>query len=137
LFRNWLCLISSLKEIVNSIINLGLTALKFGFKVKYVGWNPILINGNDDRTIINKEENIDKIKKVLKEKSKKYKRINKFYVDTPLKFLELGSELVFEKLNIEKLKNILDKEKFFLVEVKPAFFMNKTTLEAMHKVIVV
>jgi|SRR3989344_4535694 len=31
-------------KVTNPIISLGVTALKFGFKVKYVGFNPIITN---------------------------------------------------------------------------------------------
>lgn len=111
----------------NPIISLGLTALKFGFKVKYIGYNPIIANSNT---------NPKDLKKSLKVKSKSYFSIGKFYVDSALKFLELGGNIVIDKLNVKKLKEILDKDKFFLVEIKPAYINKKSSINDNHKVIV-
>ena len=111
----------------NPIINLGVTALKFGFSVKYIGYNPHTTNNNSSSNL----------KKSLKEKSKTYSDYEKFYVDETLKFLELGGELKIEKLNIEKIKKIIDKNKFVLVEIKPAFVNKWSSIKKNHKVIVI
>jgi hypothetical protein len=117
-------------KIRNPILSLGLTALKFGFKVKYIGYDPIIANNNS---------NPKNLKKSLNIKSKNYFSFGKFYVNTALKFLELGGEIVIDKLNIKKLKAIIDKDKFFLVEIRPAF-INKSSSVSFnmnHKVIVI
>lgn len=111
----------------NPILNLGVTALKFGFDVTYFGYNPIIANNNSS----------DDLKKSLKEKSKTYFNYGKFYVDEALKFLELKGNLKIDKLNIEKIKKIIDKNKFALVEIKPAFINKKSSLNMNHKVIIV
>ncbi len=80
--------------ILNPIMNLGVTALKFGFDVTYFGYNPIITNNNSS----------DDLKKSLEEKSKNYFDYGKFYVDEALEFLELGGKLKIDKLNIEKIK---------------------------------
>jgi Peptidase C39 family len=115
-------------EIRNPILSLGLTALKFGFKVKYVGYNPIIANNNS---------NPKDLKKSLKIKSKSYFSFGKFYVNTALNFLEFGGEMVIDKLNVKKLKKIIDKDKFFLVEIRPAFINKNSSLSMNHKVIVI
>ena len=112
----------------NPIISLGLTALKFGFRVKYVGYNPIIVSNNSNPKYLQAS---------LKIKSKKNKKIEKYYIDTALKFLELGGELIIDRLNIKKLKKIIDENNFFLVEIKPAFFWKNIPLDANHKVIVI
>ncbi len=110
----------------NPILNLGVTALKFGFDVIYIGYNPIITNNNPSNNL----------KKSLEEKSKTYFDYGKFYVDEALKFLELGGKLKIEKLNIEKIKDIINKNKFALVEIKPAFVYNRGNINMNHKVIV-
>ena len=110
----------------NPILNLGVTALKFGFDVIYIGYNPIITNNNSSNNL----------KKSLEEKSKTYFDYGKFYVDEALKFLELGGKLKIEKLNIEKIKDIINKNKFALVEIKPAFVYNRGNINMNHKVIV-
>jgi hypothetical protein len=117
-------------KIRNPILSLGLTALKFGFKVKYIGYDPIIANNNS---------NPKNLKKSLKIKSKNYFSFGKFYVNSALKFLELGGEIVIDKLNIAKLKKIIDKDKFFLVEIRPAFISKNSSvsLNMNHKVIVI
>jgi len=110
----------------NPIMNLGVTALKFGFNVTYVGYNPIITNNNASKGL----------KESLEMKSKDYFDYGKFYVDEALKFLELGGKLKIEKLNIEKIKDIIDKNKFALIEIKPAFVNNKGNINMNHKVIV-
>jgi len=116
------------ENIQNPILSLGLTALKFGFNVKYVGYNPIISNNNSIP--------LD-LKESLIIKSKNYVSFGKFYVDTALDFLKLGGEIIIEKLNVEKLKKIIDKDKFFLVEIKPASIDKSSSLSMNHKVIVV
>jgi len=114
--------------ILNPIMNLGVTALKFGFDVTYIGYNPIITNGN----------NSDDLKKSLEEKSKTYFDYGKFYVDEALQFLELGGKLKIEKLNIEKLKKLIDENKFVLIEIKPAFINKRSvSINMNHKVIVI
>ena len=115
------------RGILNPILNLGVTALKFGFDVTYVGYNPIIANNNSS----------DDLKKSLKEKSKNYFDYGKFYVDEALKFLELKGKLKIDKLNIEKIKKIIDKNEFALVEIKPAFINKKSSLNMNHKAIIV
>jgi hypothetical protein len=115
-------------EIRNPILSLGLTALKFGFKVKYIGYNPTIANNNS---------NSKDLKKSLKLKLKNYFSFGKFYVNTAIKFLELGGEIVIDKLNVKKLKKIIDKDKFFLVEIRPAFINKSSSLSMNHKVIVI
>ena len=53
-----------------------------------------------------------------------------------MEFLKLGGEIVIDKLNIQKLKKIIDKDKFILVEIKPAFINKKCSLSMNHKVII-
>ena len=113
--------------ILNPIMNLGVTALKFGFDVTYIGYNPIIANNNSS----------EDLKKSLEEKSKTYFDYGKFYVDEALKFLELGGKLKIEKLNIKKIKKLVDNNKFVLVEIKPAFVSKKFLINMNHKVIVV
>ncbi|MFA5019495.1 MAG: cysteine peptidase family C39 domain-containing protein [Candidatus Pacearchaeota archaeon] len=111
----------------NPILNLGVTALKFGFDVTYIGYNPIITNNNHS----------DDLKKSLQEKSKTYFDYGKFYVEEALKFLELKGKLKIEKLNIEKIKKIIDENKFALVEIKPAFINKNGSINMNHKVIIV
>ena len=113
--------------ILNPIMNLGVTALKFGFDVIYIGYNPIITNNNSSNDL----------KKSLGEKSKTYFDYGKFYVDEALQFLELKGKLKVEKLNIEKLKKLVDENKFVLVEIKPAFVNKRGSINMNHKVIVV
>lgn len=115
-------------EIRNPTLSLGLTALKFGFDVKYIGYNPTIANNNS---------NPDNLKKSLKIKSKTYFSFGKFYVNTALGFLENGGKIEINKLNIKKLKEILDKYEFFLTEVRPAFYSKNSSLNMNHKLIVI
>ncbi len=116
---------SKKKDIRNPILNLGVTALKFGFEVSYIGYEPIISNNNSS----------DNLKKSLEEKMKHYFDYGKFYVSEAIKFLELGGEIKLELLNIEKLKNILNKNKIALVEIRPAFIHKKGSSEMNHKII--
>lgn len=111
----------------NPIINLGVTALKFGFDVTYVGYNPIFANNNSS----------EDLRKSLEEKSTTYFGSGKLYVDEALTFLELGGKLKIDKLNVGKLEKILDKDKFALVEVKPAFITQKGSIGMNHKLILI
>jgi hypothetical protein len=113
--------------LLNPILSLGITALKLGFDVIYIGYNPIISNNNFD------EENLAAS---LKRKSKINFDYGKFYVDEALNFLKLGGKIIIDKLNIKKLKKLIDKEKFILVEVKPAYINKKVSLGMNHKVIV-
>lgn len=116
------------ENIQNPILSLGLTALKFGFRVKYIGYNPIIANNNSIPS---------DLKESLTIKSKNYVSFGKFYIDTALDFLNMGGEIKIDKLNVKKLKEIIDKDKFFLVEIKPAFINKTCSLTMNHKVIVV
>ena len=112
------------EKIRNPILTLGVTALKFGFDVKYFGYNPIIIN-----------ENKGDLKESLKNKSKCYFDFGKYYVDQALQFLELGGKITIDKLNIKKIKKLIDENKFILIEIKPAFIGNSSSLNMNHKVI--
>lgn len=111
----------------NPILNLGVTALKFGFDVTYIGYNPIIINNNYS----------DDLKKSLQQKSKTYFDYGKFYVEEALEFLGLKGRLKIDILNIEKIKSIIDKNKFALVEIKPAFINKRGSINMNHKVLIV
>lgn len=113
--------------ILNPILNIGVAALKFGFDVTYIGYNPIITNNNTSKDI----------KKSLEEKSKKYFEYGKFYVDEALNFIKLGGKLKIDKLNIEKIKKLLDKNEIALVEIKPAFINNRSNMNMNHKVILI
>jgi hypothetical protein len=113
--------------ILNPILNLGVTALKFGFDVTYIGYNPIITNNNSS----------DNLKKSLQEKSKTYFDYGRFYVEEALKFLELKGKIKIDKLNIEKIKKIIDRNKFALVEIKPAFVTKRGPINMNHKIIIV
>jgi Peptidase C39 family len=113
--------------VLNPILNLGVTALKFGFNVTYIGNNYILTHNNSSTNL----------KKSLNEKLKSYFDYGKFYVNEALTFLELGGKIEINNLGIEKLKKLLDKEKFLLVEIKPAFLHKKGATEMNHKIILV
>jgi len=113
------------KVIRNPILTLGVTALKFGFEVKYFGYNPIIIN-----------KKVSNLKKSLQYKSKHYFDFGKYYVDQAIQFLELGGEIIINKLNITTIKKLVDKNKFILVEIKPAFIENNLSLSMNHKIIV-
>ncbi|MBU0760192.1 MAG: hypothetical protein KJ858_00710, partial [Nanoarchaeota archaeon] len=112
--------------ILNPIISLGVTALKFGFDVTYFGYNPIITSNNHSSNL----------KESLKKKSKTYFDYGKFYVNEALHFLGMGGKLKIDKLNIRKIKKIVDRNKFVLVEIKPVFITNKGPIKANHKVIV-
>jgi ABC-type bacteriocin/lantibiotic exporter with double-glycine peptidase domain len=113
-------------NIRNPIINLGTTALKFGMDVEYIGYNPILVNNNSS----------EDLEKFLKEKSKNYFSYGKYYVDEALEFLKLNGKLKLELLNVDKVKEIIDKEKFAIIEIKPEFISKNTPPGHIHKVII-
>lgn len=114
-------------EVLNPIINLGVTALKFGFDVNYIGYNPLIVNNNISKNL----------KDSLKEKEKIYFDYGKFFIKETLKFLELKGKLKIEKLNIEKIKKIIDENKFALVQVKPAYLNKRSSINMNHKVIII
>ena len=118
------------KNIINPLLSLGVTALKFGLDVNYIGYNPIITNQN---------KHPSNLKKSLELKSKAYFDFGKYCVDQALQFLKLGGKIITEKLNLQKLKKIIDKEKFFLVEVRPAFISKNSSvgINMNHKVIVI
>lgn len=111
---------------LNPIICLGVTALKFGFDVNYIGYNPVIVNNNL----------YPSLKKSLEKKSKTYYDYGKFCVNEALHFLDLNGKIKIDKLNIKKIKNIIDKNKFALVQIKPAFVNKRSPLVNNHKVIV-
>lgn len=112
--------------ILNPIISLGVTALRFGFNAKYIGYNPIIANDNSS----------ENLKASLEKKSKKYFDYGKFNVDKAIDFLELGGKIEIDKLNIDKLKIIIDLNKFALVVIKPAFISKTGSVSMNHKVII-
>ncbi|MGD9276239.1 MAG: cysteine peptidase family C39 domain-containing protein [Candidatus Pacearchaeota archaeon] len=112
--------------ILNPILCLGVTALKFGFNATYIGYNPIITNKNK----------YPDLEKSLKAKSKNYFDYGKSIIDNALEFLKLGGKIKIDKLNIEKIKKLIDKNNFILVEVKPAFVNKKASINFNHKVIV-
>lgn len=114
-------------NIRNPILNLGVTALKFGFNVTYVGFNPILTNNNKYKDL----------KKSFKEKSERFKDFGKSYVEEAVRFLELNGKIKFEKFNLEKIKRIIDQNGFVLVEIKPGFMNKKASLSMNHKIILI
>lgn len=113
------------KMVRSLIISLGVTALEFGFKVKYIGYNPMLVNRNPKQSL----------KESLIEKEKKYSGLGKFYIEQTLKFLDLSGEFITDKLNADKLKKLIDENKFILVEVKPAFLGQAHSISMNHKLI--
>jgi hypothetical protein len=113
-------------EILNPIISLGVTALKFGFDVTYVGYNPRIANNNTSSNL----------KKSLERKSRNYYDYGKFCVDEALQFLELKGKLKIDMLNIEKIKKIIDKNKFALVRTKPAFINGRSPIMYNHEIII-
>lgn len=117
--------IKDTKSMSNPTISLGVTALKFGFNVKYIGFNPIIANGNK----------LSDLKDSLIEKQKSYFELGKFTIESAIEFLELGGELIIERLNIEKLKQLIDNNKFLIVRVKPAFYKN-ANLHMNHMLII-
>jgi hypothetical protein len=114
-------------KIRSSPISLGVTALKFGFKVTYFGENYILSYNNK----------FDDLEKSLKEKSKDYFDYGKYLVDKALYFLNLGGKIKLELLNINKIKRILDKHKFALVEIVPASIRKNGNINMRHKIILI
>jgi hypothetical protein len=119
--------ISKKEGLLNPIISLGVTALKFGFNVKYIGYHPTIANNN----LYPKN-----LKKSLQIKSKDYFENGKFIVDSALEFLKLGGELNIEKLNVTKIQNLIDKYKFAVINTKPAFYRKNVSLQMNHKVII-
>lgn len=117
---------NSFKEL-NPIISLGLTALKFGFEVVYMGYNPVIVNNN---------KYPKDLKKSLKIKSKKYFNYGKFIVDTSLEFLDRKGRIIENKLSLNKIKSLIEKEKFIIINVKPAFITGRGLVDMNHKVIV-
>lgn len=117
--------IKDANSISNPTISLGVTALKFGFNVKYIGFNPVIANGNK----------LSNLKDSLIQKQKFYFELGKFTIESAIEFLELGGELVIERLNIEKLKQLVDNNKFLIVRVKPAFYKN-ASLHMNHMLVI-
>ena len=50
--------------------------------------------------------------------------------------MDLGGGVIIDKLNIKKLKKLIDKNKFIIVGIKPAFINGKSFLSRTHKVII-
>lgn len=112
--------------LLSPIITLGITAIKFGFKVTYYNYHPIIVNNNTN----------DDLKKSLEAKSKINYDFGKYYVDKALEFMNLGGIIVIDKLGIEKIKKLVDDNEFVLVEIKPAFINKTSSLNMNHKVII-
>ncbi len=110
--------------VLNPVVSLGVTALKFGFKVTYIGFNPIVANNQ-----------IGDLTASLKEKSKTYFDFGKFTVDKTLEFINLGGDYKIERLDIKKIKSLIDKHKFIIAEIRPAFITN-SFLSNIHKIII-
>jgi len=110
----------------NPILSLGVAAIKLGFDVTYIGYNPILLS-----------DTLKDLKISLQEKSKNYVDFGKFYVDEALNFLELDGKLIVDKLNIKKIKKLIDENKFVLVEIKPAFINKRSPISMHHKIILI
>ncbi len=113
-------------RMLNPMLTLGVVALKFGFDVEYIGYHPIIVNGNKK----------DTLKDSLKEKSKNNFDFGKYYVDKAIEFLNLKGKITIDKLNINKIKKIIDKNHFAIVEVKPAMLGIRISLNMHHKVII-
>jgi len=112
--------------VLNPLISLGVVALKFGFNVKYVGFNPMLINNNRS----------EDLKESLLKKSKEYYDYGKFCVDQMLEFMDLRGEVSIDKLNVDKIKKLIDDHGFVLFGVRPAFINKNSTFNKMHKIII-
>lgn len=113
--------------VINPILSLGVTALKFGFGVKYIGYNPIIISNNFS----------DDLKKSLQKKSKTPFDYENFYIKESLKFLELNGTLKIDILSIEKIRRLIDENKFALVEIKPIFLNKRGSINRVHKIIII
>ena len=110
----------------NPIISLGVTALKNGFKAKYIGYNPVVFNKVEGNLVHS-----------LKEKSSKYKDYWKFCVDKTLELLNLKGEVLISRLNIPKLEKLIDDNGFVLAGIKPSFLDYNAHISSLsHKVIV-
>ena len=113
--------------ILNPILNMGITALKFGFDVTYIGYEPTITQNNSSEDLL----------KSLKQKSKTYYGYGKFIIDNSLEFIKLGGKIKIDIPNIEKIKKIVDKNKFIIVEVSPIFLnKNATNRNMRHKIII-
>ncbi|MFA5070810.1 MAG: cysteine peptidase family C39 domain-containing protein [Candidatus Pacearchaeota archaeon] len=109
----------------NPQINLGNAALRLGFNVTYIGENHIIAYNNQFKDI----------KKSLKEKLKTYSDYGKFVAEETLEFLKRGGKIKIELLTIEKIKKILNKYKFAIVEINPASIRKKGNNNLRHKII--
>ncbi len=72
----------------------------------------------------------------MKEKSKNYFEFGKYYVDKALEFLNLGGKIIIDKLKLNKIKELVNENKFVLVEIRPAFVNKMSSMNDNHKVIV-
>jgi hypothetical protein len=113
-------------SILNPMISLGVTTLKFGLGVEYIGYDVAIVNGNK----------YDDLLKSLKHKSRTYFDYGKFIVNKSIEFIELGGNLKIEILTIEKIKKLLDKNSFVIVEIKPAVINKKSLNRNMHHKII-
>jgi hypothetical protein len=113
-------------SMLNPMLNFGITSLKFGFDVEYYNYHPVLANNNQDSNL----------KKSLEIKSKNYFQFGKYYVDRALEFLNLSGKIIFDKLGVDRIKEIIDENKFVVVEIMPAFVNKNLSLNMRHKVIV-
>jgi hypothetical protein len=112
---------------LNPILNLGVTALKFGFDVIYLGYNLIIATDNPSKGL----------KESLEERSNKYFEFGKYYIDEALKFISLGGRIDIDKLNLKRIKELVRKNKFVLVEIRPTFIYGKGPISMDHKVIII
>ena len=116
------------ENMLNPILSLGVLALKFNMDVEYIGYNPIIANGNK----------YDNLKESLEDKYKSYFSFGKYYVDKAIEFLNLGGKLTIEILTLDKIRKIINENEFVIVEIKPAF-LNKNSRISIgmnHKVII-
>lgn len=113
-------------DILNPVLNLGVTALRFGLDVTYVGYNPIIFSNNSSKDL----------RKGLNDKSKKYFGFGRYLINEALKFINLDGRIKIDKLNVKKIKKIIDKDKFVLVEIKPVYLHGKGQINMNHKVII-
>lgn len=114
-------------SIMNPVLSLGITALKFGFNVTYFGYHPILTNNNTSKNL----------KKSLKQKIEKYHDFGKYYINEALDFMELGGKIKINSLNISTLKQLIDKEKYLIVQAKAAYLNKKGSIHLNHKIIII
>ena len=110
--------------VMNSIMSLGITAIKFGFNATYIGYNPMIFRNSNN------------LNESLNEKLKHYKGYGLFLVQRTIEFIKLGGKIKVERLDIEKLKRLADENGFFIADVRPTFYNEKSLFGNVHKIIV-